>query len=117
MFSQEVPSNGMLFPRLTTAQRTAMPANIAEGIHVFDTNTNTDWVYNGSSWNEVNSNNLGNHVATTDLAMANNKIDNISSINLNAIVTPATPTAGEIYFNSADSHFYGWNGSAWKQLD
>jgi len=24
---------------------------------------------------------------------------------------------GQIYFSSQDSHFYGWNGSAWKQLD
>ena len=27
------------------------------------------------------------------------------------------PTPGQIYFNSTDSHFYGWNGNEWLQLD
>jgi hypothetical protein len=31
--------------------------------------------------------------------------------------SPASPTEGDIYFNSSDKHFYGWNGSEWKQLD
>lgn len=30
---------------------------------------------------------------------------------------PASPVAGQIYFDTNDSHFYGWNGSTWKQLD
>jgi hypothetical protein len=30
---------------------------------------------------------------------------------------PASPTEGQIYFNSTDKHFYGWNGSEWKKLD
>ncbi len=28
-----------------------------------------------------------------------------------------TPESGSIYFNTTDSHFYGWNGEQWKQLD
>jgi hypothetical protein len=32
-------------------------------------------------------------------------------------VAPASPTPGAIYFSSADGHFYGYDGSAWKQLD
>jgi hypothetical protein len=36
---------------------------------------------------------------------------------LSPIGAPSSPTAGQIYFDSGDSHFYGWNGSAWKQLD
>jgi hypothetical protein len=40
---------GMLFPRLTSAQRIAIPAP-ASGLHVFDTNTNSLWFYNGSFW-------------------------------------------------------------------
>ena len=31
--------------------------------------------------------------------------------------TPPTPALGMIYFNSVSNHFYGWNGSNWKQLD
>lgn len=30
---------------------------------------------------------------------------------------PSTPAAGAIYFNTNDSHFYGWDGVQWKQLD
>jgi hypothetical protein len=30
---------------------------------------------------------------------------------------PQNPIKGQIYFNSSDSHFYGWNGKEWKQLD
>lgn len=29
----------------------------------------------------------------------------------------STPTQGDIYFNSTDKHFYGYNGTTWKQLD
>ena len=30
---------------------------------------------------------------------------------------PASPALGQIYLNTSDHHFYGWNGSTWKQLD
>ena len=30
---------------------------------------------------------------------------------------PSTPAEGTLYFNSSDKHFYGWNGTAWVQLD
>ncbi len=30
---------------------------------------------------------------------------------------PATPAEGTLYFNSTDKHFYGYNGTAWVQLD
>jgi len=51
------------------------------------------------------------------------------SLDINAVLTvsgsvtltpqgaPSTPASGTIYFSSADTHFYGWNGSSWKQLD
>jgi hypothetical protein len=32
-------------------------------------------------------------------------------------VAPSSPVAGQIYHNTGDHHFYGWDGSAWKQLD
>jgi hypothetical protein len=30
---------------------------------------------------------------------------------------PQSPKAGQTYLNTTDSHFYGWNGKEWKQLD
>ena len=50
---------GMLIPRMTTAQRTAI-ANPADGLLVFDTNTDSFWYYNSTAaeWQKV-----GNAVA------------------------------------------------------
>ena len=49
-FGQEVPTSGFLMPRKTTAERVAFPANTAKGIHVYDTDTESLWFYDGSSW-------------------------------------------------------------------
>jgi hypothetical protein len=32
-------------------------------------------------------------------------------------VAPSNPKPGQTYLNTTDSHFYGWNGKEWKQLD
>lgn len=40
-----------------------------------------------------------------------------SGVNSVAAAAPASPKEGQTYFNSTDKHFYGWNGTEWKQLD
>lgn len=40
---------GILFPKMTSTQRTAI-ASPATGLHVFDTGTNSLWLFNGSIW-------------------------------------------------------------------
>jgi len=30
---------------------------------------------------------------------------------------PSNPKLGQTYLNTTDSHFYGWNGKEWRQLD
>jgi hypothetical protein len=45
-------TKGLLIPRVTTAQRTAI-ASPANGLMVYDTNFNTFWFYNGSAWSSV----------------------------------------------------------------
>lgn len=42
-------TKGMLIPRMTTAERTAV-ASPATGLQVYDTDLNTLYLYNGSSW-------------------------------------------------------------------
>lgn len=42
---------------------------------------------------------------------------NGGSIAPNFSSAPESPISGSIYFNITDSHFYGWDGGQWKQLD
>jgi hypothetical protein len=43
--------------------------------------------------------------------------DSASGVSNVSSTAPSSPKEGQIYFNSTDKHFYGWNGSEWKQLD
>ena len=45
-------SSGILIPRMTSAQRTAI-ATPAQGLLVYDTNTNSFWFYNASAWTNL----------------------------------------------------------------
>ena len=47
-------TKGMLIPRMTTLQRTAI-LNVAVGLMVFDTNTNSFWFYQSTGWTELQS--------------------------------------------------------------
>ena len=47
-------SKGLLIPRMTTAQRTAI-ASPAKGLIVFDTDMNSFWFYNGAAWNNLSA--------------------------------------------------------------
>lgn len=55
-----LPANGkkgLLVPRMTTAQRTAIPAP-AEGLFVYDTTLNQFWYFDGTVWMSVTAGNL-----------------------------------------------------------
>ena len=82
--AQETPSTGLLYPRTTTAQRTAMPATTAKGIHVYDTDTNSDWYYNGTVWVQ--------NASTAAGSKWTNGSGNVRLTNLSDGVTPRTPT-------------------------
>ena len=47
-------NKGMLVPRMTTAQRTAI-ASPAKGLLVFDNDTGDFWFYNGTAWTSLTS--------------------------------------------------------------
>lgn len=51
-------NSGLLIPRMTTVQRTAI-ATPATGLRVYDTTTNTHWFFNGVVWVEMLDGNLG----------------------------------------------------------
>lgn len=48
-------TKGMLVPRMTTAQRTAIPAP-ANGLLVYDTDVKSFWYYNGTTWTNLQGN-------------------------------------------------------------
>ena len=56
---------GLLIPRMTTAQRTAI-ATPVEGLSVYDTTTKSNWQYNGTAWTnaspDMRSVNTGSHI-------------------------------------------------------
>ncbi|RMG76007.1 MAG: hypothetical protein D6707_12765, partial [Bacteroidetes bacterium] len=44
-------TKGMLIPRMSTAQRTAMTLGAGdEGMTVYDTSTNSYWLWDGTQW-------------------------------------------------------------------
>lgn len=55
-----------------------------------------------------------NHSITGSLSVTG---DNSTIVLPNHSSAPTSPTPGALYFNTSDYHFYGWNGSEWKQLD
>lgn len=50
----------------------------------------------------------------TNLNLNKNELQNVKLQNL--ATAPSNPVAGQIYYNSADKTFYGWNGSTWLDL-
>lgn len=72
-------TQGVLIPRLTQAQRTAI-ASPAAGLMVYQTDgTAGFYFYNGTAWASLNDN-LGNHTATTNLNLGGNNLTNANNI-------------------------------------
>ena len=65
-------SKGLLIPRLTSSQRTAI-ASPATGLLVYETTSSSFWYYNGSAWNQLVS------VATSPWTVSGNNIYNTNS--------------------------------------
>ncbi len=104
-------NNGSIYVRVDNG------AELEELHNVIDTSTDASYgdllVKSGSLWK--NSKQLtGSYSITGSL----NFNGNGSMITLpNHSSAPLSPQSGSLYFNTTDFHFYGWNGSIWKQLD
>ena len=90
---------GVLLPRLTTAQRTAISGLGAseEGLLVYDESTDSFWYWSGSQWQEMGSaggDDLGNHTATQALDLNNNNITNGGTVTATASVGDGSGLTG-----------------------
>jgi hypothetical protein len=77
-------TKGLLAPRMTTVQRTAI-ATPAAGLLVYDTDTNSFWFYNGLAWTNLSAGGFVNYWSP-------NASDIFSNVTGNVGIGTATPT-------------------------
>jgi hypothetical protein len=103
-------TQGMLVPRMTTAQRTAIAAP-ATGLYVYDTTTGTFWYFDGAVWVEMlatvngwrlNGNSIAaaNFIGTTNAQAFRFFCNNVERFRIN-------PTDGEIVAGATASPYAG----------
>lgn len=69
-------TKGLLIPRMTTVQRTAI-AVPAKGLIVFDITTNGLWFHNGTAWNALSSGSSTNYWSVNGSDIYNNTSGNV----------------------------------------
>lgn len=82
-------TQGMLIPRMTALQRAAINGGApATGLLVYQTDAPAGfYFYDGSAWALLGGDNMGNHTATSDLAMGSNSITGASNITATGTAT------------------------------
>jgi len=103
-------TSGVLIPRMSTAQRTAIFAP-ATGLRVYDTTTGGFWFYNGTVWVEETNSGLGwlitgnsiaaaNFIGTTNAQPFRMYANNVERMRIN-------PTDGEVVAGATASPYAG----------
>jgi|GEM_PF-5776106 len=110
-------SKGVLIPRMSTAKRMAI-SNSAQGLLIFDTDTDSFWYFSNSNWLELSSSN------SIDVVSENQKIKIESDITKNGLQAVdisgdyAVFGASGLNNNPGLALVYKWNGSRWiKQFE
>ena len=86
MLDVKSTTKGMLVPRMTTAQRTAI-ATPAKGLLVFDTDNSSFWFYNGVAWNDLSAGGSSNNWTASGTNIYNSNTGNVGI----GISTPLAP--------------------------
>jgi len=119
-------NSGLLIPRMTAAQRTAI-AGPATGLLVYETTTNTFWYYNGTAWTQLFTNALGwsltgnagtnaatNFLGTTDNVELVFRTNNLARMRIQGggavVVNAAAPVAGDVFSAYAGAANFAVNG-------
>jgi uncharacterized coiled-coil protein SlyX len=106
-------TKGLLIPRMTTVQRTAIAAP-AKGLLVFDISTNSLWFHNGTSWNAFSSGSSTNYWTLNGSDIYNNSGGNVGVGT--AVPLAKLHIAGNIKVDSTNSIEFG-AGIAGKEFN
>ncbi len=103
-------TKGMLIPRMTSAQRTAV-ASPAKGLLIYDNTTSSLWSYNGTGWFEVYSSNSawgmsGNSIAASNYIGSTNA-QPVRFVSNNLERMRLDPTTGSVYVGATFSPYAG----------
>ena len=89
-------NKGILIPRLTTAQRTSIATTAADdGLVVYDTDTHSFWVWDGTQWTE-----LGDKQTLS----FNNSTGELSISNGNTVTIPLNSSSGDNWGSQVVQH-------------
>lgn len=120
MLDVSATDKGMLVPRMTTAQRTAI-SSPAKGLLVFDNNVSSFWFFNGTVWTELSAGSSTNFWSPngTDISNTNSGkvgIGTTTPISKLSVQTPSgnyglTHTDGTVTVGSYVSSGFGWLGT------
>ncbi len=127
MLDVKSTTQGMLLPRMTSAERIAI-ASPATGLTVYDLTTQSYWYYNGTAWTTlanspwtVNGNNIYANItgkAGIGTTIPDDKLHLYDSVNLRILIeTPDNFYAGVRTRNSQREYFMGTIGDRWSVFD
>ena len=69
------------------------------------------WGYSGSGFSKIST------LSKEGNATFSGSVTATGTVTIGNYASAPTGVKGTIYFNTTDNHFYGYNGSTWKQLD
>jgi uncharacterized protein (TIGR02145 family) len=132
MLDINATDRGLLIPRLTTAQRNALPSP-AVGLLIYNSSTNLFNYYAAGSWQQISSTLVssttgtlspggGVSVSATADSPNNSAMLDVSNSSRGVLVprtTPAsisTPATGLIIFNTVTNTFNYYNGKGWLTI-
>lgn len=122
-------NQGLLIPRMSNAQRQALP-NPATGLLIYNTTSNMLDFYNGSGWQQIDTvsvshnsgigfaNGLGIAINTTGNPPDNSALLDVSSTNKGILIPRIVPgsvaaVTGLVIYNTTTNALDFYNGGAW----